>query len=243
MKDQTESFNEDLSSPAKDSSLSDQIYRQIKNRIIFCHYVPGQFLTESMLAKDFAVSKTPIKAAIRMLINEGWLEAAFRCKTRVSDVTAEDIRNIYEIRLLIEGYAIDQIFHRQLALEYAGRLSEKIRIARSNADTLASFLTQERMIHNELIQVCQNRRIINVYQNVHDEMMRVSSIYYLMRDDFETMDFHSEIDFWWDRVVILFKEKNYDEAKYLISSHLRKGQNNALEALEKWNQSEYRAAK
>ena len=57
----------------KTTSLADQAYQTIKNRILDLTYAPGMSLTEAMLTEDLGMSRSPVRAAIQMLQAEGLL--------------------------------------------------------------------------------------------------------------------------------------------------------------------------
>lgn len=86
-------------------SLREKVFLQIEEDIINGKYVKGQKLTENMLALDLQVSRTPIREAIRHLELEGLVETIPNKAVVVTGVTKEDIEDIYEIRISIEGLA------------------------------------------------------------------------------------------------------------------------------------------
>ena len=56
------------------TNLSEQAYNQIKDAICAGRIAPGDILSESRLAEDLGMSRTPVREALRSLASEGFLE-------------------------------------------------------------------------------------------------------------------------------------------------------------------------
>ncbi len=75
-------------------------YETIRDRILNGQYEGGLKLTEEKLATEIEVSRTPVREAIRRLEQEGLIK-----NKRVLKPSTTDIRHMFEMRILIEGYA------------------------------------------------------------------------------------------------------------------------------------------
>ena len=107
-------------------SLADQAYEIIKTNIINLTYPPGMPLTESMLSEELHMSRNPIRAAIRTLQSEGLIVSDYHKSMTVKEITDKDIRDIYQLRELLESIAFHQIFEEGKAEEYSYRIEEKV---------------------------------------------------------------------------------------------------------------------
>lgn len=85
-------------------SLADQVFERLENEILCGTYPRGEILTELKLSEDLGVSRTPIREAIRRLEQEHIVELSAKGLV-VLGVSAEDVRDIFEIRLRIEPLA------------------------------------------------------------------------------------------------------------------------------------------
>lgn len=63
-----------MHSISRGPTLKEQIYEFIRERIVWGHYLPGQTLSESEIAQELAVSRTPVSAALTSLVERGLLE-------------------------------------------------------------------------------------------------------------------------------------------------------------------------
>ena len=86
----------------KSISIADQIFEQLERDILAGKFQRGETLSELGLAKQLGVSRTPIREAIRRLEQENILEETGRGLTVVC-ITHEDMLDMYNIRLQIEG--------------------------------------------------------------------------------------------------------------------------------------------
>ena len=88
----------------KPTSLADQVFDRLENDIIYGVYPQGEILTELRLVEQLGVSRTPIREALRRLEHERLIEDTGK-GSRVIGITHEDVMDIMDIRLHLEGLA------------------------------------------------------------------------------------------------------------------------------------------
>lgn len=86
--------------------LFSKIYVALRREILSGQLSPGENLIEQGLAKRFAVSRTPIREAIRQLQQEGLIESASSGGIRVASITVADAIHLYDCRLGLEQVAV-----------------------------------------------------------------------------------------------------------------------------------------
>ena len=94
------------------TNLSEQAYNQIKDAICQGRIAPGDILSESRLAEDLGMSRTPVREALRSLASEGFLEIKNGVGAYVKPLSSKDMENLYEIRCLLEMQAIKTSIYR-----------------------------------------------------------------------------------------------------------------------------------
>jgi len=92
------------SAPSSRARGAVQPYEMLKSAIISGEFQPGQQLVESSLAEWCGVSRTPIREALRRLQQDGLIERTERGVV-VKERSPEDILDIYDTRLVLEGFA------------------------------------------------------------------------------------------------------------------------------------------
>lgn len=86
-------------------SLEESVYLQLEDEIISGKLKKGETLTEIALSERLGVSRTPLRGALHRLAEEGLVETVANRGAAVVGVSREDLVNIYEIRMRLEGLA------------------------------------------------------------------------------------------------------------------------------------------
>lgn len=132
---------------------------------------PGELLSENRLAAQFEVSRTPVREALRILIDEGLVEMLPGRKARVVVPDAVDIEEVYDIRYILEAEAVRRIAQN---LDRHGRLLDELdntckasTAARKSGDLLA--LAQSNTdFHTLLVSALANKRVLQQIRAVHN---------------------------------------------------------------------------
>jgi DNA-binding GntR family transcriptional regulator len=77
----------------------ERVYNVIRNRICLLEYEPGARLGEEDLAREFGVSRTPIRRVLSRLESEGLLESRHGVGTFVTTVDFDSLMQVYELRM------------------------------------------------------------------------------------------------------------------------------------------------
>ena len=86
-------------------NLTQQFYRDLKQRILEGRFSSDEMLTERTLALEFGISRTPLRAAISRLEKENVISRLPNGALMVRPVTVEQLLEIVQIRRLLEGAA------------------------------------------------------------------------------------------------------------------------------------------
>jgi DNA-binding GntR family transcriptional regulator len=85
------------------SPLRDKVAEGIRAAILSGHFKPGDRLIEDRLAEEFAVSRNPIREAIRMLASEGLIEVTARRGAVVASLSPQEAQELLEVRATLEA--------------------------------------------------------------------------------------------------------------------------------------------
>jgi len=94
------------------STLSASIVATIKERVISWQYPPEHRLTEEALCREFNVSRSPVREALRVLATNGLIKRMANRGYAVRQVNLREIEEIYEVRLALELYVIEALVGR-----------------------------------------------------------------------------------------------------------------------------------
>lgn len=93
---------------AASTSRADIVADGIREAIVRHELRPGQRLHQQELCARFGVSQTPMREALARLAGEGWVEYHPQRGARVASVTAEELADIYQLRLRLEPWALER---------------------------------------------------------------------------------------------------------------------------------------
>lgn len=138
------------------SSLSDDVYWQLRREIVRGDLRPNQPLAEVEIAERLNVSRTPVRESMQRLAADG-LVISRRRRWLVYEHSKKEIEEIYEMRLALEGYAARLASQRitDAEAEKLARLGESAAVA----GQLTERVEHNEIFHNELIAIAGNERL------------------------------------------------------------------------------------
>ncbi|HSN94148.1 MAG TPA: glutamate racemase, partial [Anaerolineaceae bacterium] len=95
-----------MESKLKVDSLQQRVYDRLKTNILTNKYAPGMAMNIDQLAGDLGVSQTPVREALAMLKHDGLVVTDYYKTPIVSMIEEDDVSEVYEVRKMLEGYAI-----------------------------------------------------------------------------------------------------------------------------------------
>ena len=98
----------------KHQSLSDKVAEYLKREIFLENYQGGDHILEAKVAKELDVSRAPVREAIKELEKEGLIETIPRKGSFVASFNEEDIREVFEIRIILESRMMEIIIDNDL---------------------------------------------------------------------------------------------------------------------------------
>ncbi|WP_342527146.1 GntR family transcriptional regulator [Chryseomicrobium sp. FSL W7-1435] len=143
-----------------------QAYTYIRDQILTGELPRGTKLVEEKLAEEIGVSRTPVREAIRKLEQEGLIQ-----KKRVTNPTDTDLRNLFEVRILLESYAA-RIAATYLSEELRQELRQCVIVGREG--TPEEVMEANARFHDIIVQATNNPVMV-------DTIERMQSIIYLFR--------------------------------------------------------------
>lgn len=92
-------------------------YRELKRRIIESVFAPGEKLSEMRLVAELGVGRSPLRTALARLQSEGWIAVSPQSGTYVRGLSAKDISDVVEMRLVLESHMAELAAKRIEAAE------------------------------------------------------------------------------------------------------------------------------
>jgi DNA-binding GntR family transcriptional regulator len=85
---------------------TDLIHDHLRARILSGQVPAGAELSQAQIAKEYGVSRGPVREALRLLQREGLIEAEINHRARVAELSLDDVEHVYALRVVNEALAI-----------------------------------------------------------------------------------------------------------------------------------------
>ncbi len=154
------------------ATLAEEAYLLIKQRIVTLHYKPGALLNERNISADLGIGRMPVHMAISRIALEDLVDVVPRRGLSVKPLVLEDIKAVFEARLINEPAAAAMAATRAtdqdlLALREIVKMSRASK--RSDRDEL---LRIDRAFHNAVATAAHNRVLMQLLNTLHDRSLR-----------------------------------------------------------------------
>lgn len=89
--------NNDVPGSVRDRHAA--MHHEIRQRICLLHYPPGVRLSETELAEEFGISRTPLRRVLARLEDEGLVQSIHGVGTIVTDADIGELEQVYRLRV------------------------------------------------------------------------------------------------------------------------------------------------
>lgn len=142
--------------------LSDQIHQLLLARILNGQMKAGDIVAEKKLAIELGVSRTPVHDALRDLIKDGFLRQEVNRRPVVTGFNADEVFDIFEIRILLEGEACYRAATRidRLTLEALRREADSLHNAAKDDQWLGHWAKYDDKLHESIAKASGSKRLL-----------------------------------------------------------------------------------
>ena len=207
-------------------SLADRVFDRLERDILSGELAENTQLSENMLSKKLGVSRTPVREALRRLEQEGLVASESGRGTVVLGVNRQDLCDIFEIRIKLEGMAAA----RAASVITDGQLAELERVADlqqfylSRGDA-ASISETDSRFHQLLYRFSSSRVLEDVLGSLHHRIQR------FRRLSMESPE-RAERSVSEHRAILeALRGHDPELAERLLSEHIRNARDSMLEQL------------
>jgi DNA-binding GntR family transcriptional regulator len=200
-------------------SVTDSVTEYLRKQIITGELAADQRLNETDLASRLDISRPPLREAFRILENEHLVVSIPRKGTYVSNLSVEDLQEVYQAREMLECYAIDLLKAKNIrelpnvvgSVEAASDLSIP---SQDNREEVFTYLKAFVDFHIKLIESTGNNWVIHFYNSISSHLARYQFIYlYIPGSGRRSIEEHQQI-------LGLIKEGSYKKAKKFMRDHI-----------------------
>jgi DNA-binding GntR family transcriptional regulator len=149
------------------TALYQEVAERLRQRIFAHELTPGTWIDEQKLAEQYGISRTPLREALKVLASEGLVELKPRRGCYVTEISRQDLDDIFPLIALLEGRcaaeAVDRAKPADIAMLKAihNRLEAAARDGRIDA-----FFEANQEFHRQIQDLAGNRWLLTVIQDL-----------------------------------------------------------------------------
>ena len=157
-----------VSPPPPFRPLSHDAYGELREAILAGRLPPGVRIVEAEIARQMAISRGPIREAIRRLESDGLVEYQPRRGTVVVRLSPDEVRDAYYLRAHLEAYAVRLAAVRATETDFA-TLEELIdrMCASAGRDEFGELLSADVAFHAHICQLSGSKRLYRLWDSLN----------------------------------------------------------------------------
>lgn len=224
-----------------DEPLSTQAYYRILQCLLDQSLPTDKRISESALAKQLGISRTPVREAINRLESEGYLYQIAGSGTFRAEPDRQQLIEAYEVREALEGQAAAKATLRMTPSErvelklQCDNMHTAIRAMRDSGDDfltgepLKQYLVADLKFHLLLLRAANNRTVLKIVTD-----RRIRDCAFGDTSHHRTLSHVSQVWLVHARIARAVGRKNPKAARYWMRQHIRSSRRDALIALKEW---------
>lgn len=209
------------------SSVGEATYQRLRADIIAGRVAPRQKLRLDSLRQQYGVGISTLREILNRLASESLVIAEGQKGFAVAPATAQDLREIADLRLLLESHALRQSFAHG-DLEWEGRVvaahhklaATEVRLLAGHERHTVNWVRYDFAFHNALISACGSRVLLDLHAAIFDRFLR----YHMLAASFRG---HGVVD---DHRALfdMALQRDVDGALAMLSGHVNRGVEHVL---------------
>ena len=137
-------------------ALYQEVAERLRQQIFARALEPGSWIDEMKLAEEYGISRTPLREALKVLAAEGLVTMKVRRGAYVTEVSEQDLAEVYHLLALLESDAAAVVAERASAAELKELQALHRELAAAVKDRERFFAINERF-HMRLLEIAGNR--------------------------------------------------------------------------------------
>ena len=201
-------------------SRADEVYDVLKQDIAEFRLVPGDRFTELELCDRLQVSRTPLRQALFKLQQEGYVEVLFRSGWRVLPFDFEKFEQLYDLRIVLEGAAIQRLCQTShSASPWLDALEQIWCVPAAQRSTHEQQVAKwDEAFHCALVAAAGNAEMARVHAQVTERIRIIRRLDFTQAARMDaTYEEHAKI-------LQALRSKRADTAEFLLRSHIQTSQ-------------------
>ena len=161
----------------KSLTFSASLIATLKERIITWKYPPEHRLTEDALCREFGVSRSPVREALRVLATNGFVRRTANRGYAIRQVKVNEVEEMYEVRLALELYAVETLATRGAPADELAAMAKTWNAVRRhpnrNVEELAAL---DARFHEGLASLLGNATLVRQLEAINERLLLFRTI-------------------------------------------------------------------
>lgn len=161
------------------TALYQEVAERLRERIFAHELTPGDWIDEQKLAEQYGISRTPLREALKVLASEGLVELKPRRGCYVTEVSSQDIDEIFPLMALLEGrcacIAVQQA--KPADVRKLKAIHDQLELA-AKENRINAFFEANQEFHRSIQEMTNNRWLLSVIQDLR-KVLKLSRLHSL----------------------------------------------------------------
>lgn len=189
-----------------------EIYKKLKNRIVFLDYKPKQVLSIKELAKEFGVSPIPIREVLILLETEKLVHIIPNNGICVSDISFQELKDVFEVRLFLIGIS-GRLAAQRVTPEELNKMKELLEKIKQEKDR-KKLIQLDAEFHDLVNCSSNNETLADTLKNLRN---RIGRLWFFAKEH-DTYSLQIPKDF--EELIKALENKDQDKSELIMRNHI-----------------------
>ena len=188
-----------------------EIYSELKKRIVYLDYKPKQLLKIKELAKKFGVSPMPIREALILLETEKLVHIIPNNGIYVTDVSFQELKDVFEIRLFLIGLA-GRLAAQRATAEELNKMKELLKKLKQEKDR-KRLIQLDAEFHDLVNYSTKNQTLAETLKRLRNQIARLW--FFAKENDTYTLQIPKDFD----ELIKTLENKDQNKSEEILKNH------------------------
>jgi len=189
-----------------------EIYKELKNRIVFLDYKPKQVLNIKELAKEFGVSPIPIREVLVLLEAEKLVHIIPNNGIYATDVSFQELKDVFEIRLFLVGL-VGRLANQRITTEELNKMKELLKKLKQKKDR-KRLIQLDAEFHDLINYSTKNHALAETLKRLRNQIGR---LWFFAK---ENDSYSAQIPLDFEELLETFENKDQNKSEKIMKNHV-----------------------
>jgi DNA-binding GntR family transcriptional regulator len=191
--------------------VNQEIYKELKKRIVFLDYKPKQVLSIKELAKEFGVSAVPIREVLILLETEKLIHIIPNNGIYVTDISFQELKDVFEVRLFLIGLA-GRLAAQRVTPEELNKMKELLKKIEQEKDR-KRLIQLDAEFHDLINYSSKNETLADTLKNLRN---RIGRLWFFAKEH-DTYSLQIPKDF--EELIKALEKNDQNKCEEILKNH------------------------